>query len=93
MEQIIERKTVQIEQKRIVLELCQNYRGLFVRIIEEQRLKKHHVMIPMVALDGVGKILMEFSGREVCGQDGRTGGLEGRAPEGRVLRGEGSDTV
>ena len=50
MDQVIASKEMQIERKRIIIELRENDRGSFLRIIEEAHGRRNAVIIPSPGL-------------------------------------------
>lgn len=50
MDQIIAKQEMQIERKRIVIELRENDRGSFLRIIEEACGRRNAIIVPSTGL-------------------------------------------
>jgi hypothetical protein len=51
MDQVIASKELQIERKRIVIEMRENARGRFLRITEESHGRRNTVIVPSTGLN------------------------------------------
>lgn len=55
-------KELQVERKHLILELCENDRGQFLRIMEESHGRRNTVIVPSTGLKEFAATLAEVAG-------------------------------